>query len=106
MGQRIPKVESLVQQVVASEVSKALGRNSGRVTVTRVDVSPDMRHAIIWLGIIGDDKSVFAILAREQHDIQKGVAAVMKSKFIPRIEFYHDSGGAHAQDIDRLLKGI
>ena len=106
MTQRIPKVESVVQQVVAAELSKVLGRNSGRVTLTRVDVSPDMRHAIVWLGIIGDDTAIFAILKREQHEIQKGVSAVMKSKFIPRIEFKYDSGGAHAADIDRLLKGV
>ncbi len=104
MGQRIPKVESLVQQVVAVELSKVLGRNSGRVTVTRVDVSPDMRHAIIWLGIIGDQESIFNTLKRELHDIQAGVASKMATKFIPRVEFKNDSGGAHAMEIEKLLR--
>ncbi len=105
MPQRIPKVESLVQQTVAAELVRVLERDSGRVTVTRVDVSPDMRHAIIWLGIIGDDTHIFARLKREAHSIQAGVAAKMATKFIPRIEFKYDSGGAHAADIERLLRG-
>lgn len=104
MPQRIPKVESLVQQTVAIEIRRALERDSGRVTVTRVDVSPDMRHAIIWLGIIGEVQPILDRLKRETHAIQAGVAAKMATKFIPRVEFKYDSGGAHAADIDRLLR--
>lgn len=105
MGQRIPKVESLVQQTVASELIRVLERDSGRVTVTRVDVSPDIRHAIVWLGIIGDQQPIFDRLKRDLHDIQAGVAAKMATKFIPRVEFKYDSGGAHSAEIDRLLRG-
>ena len=50
---RIKKVESLVQKIAAETLRRELGPESAVVTVTSVEVSPDMRHATCWVGIIG-----------------------------------------------------
>ena len=107
MSQRTEKVESLVQQVVATEIINLMGQDGALITVTGVDVTPDLRHATIWLGIIGDPISQKKLLDRVVGgggDFQRAVSAKMTTKFVPRLDFRADTGGEYAANIDKLLK--
>lgn len=106
MSQRIAKVESLVRQVVATAIREHVAE-SARITVTAVDVSPDMRHAVVWLGIVADNSEVvFESAKAETAHIQADLAAKMTTKFVPRIDLRHDEGGEHAEHISRLIQGL
>jgi ribosome-binding factor A len=107
MSQRVAKVESLVQQVVASAIYEYLAQDAAYLTVTAVDVSPDLRHAIVWIGSLGSEaqqKKSWEQLIRATHDIQSELNARMATKFIPRIDFRADAGGEHAAEIEKLLR--
>jgi ribosome-binding factor A len=109
MSQRVAKVESLIQQVVATELVKLLERDAAAVTVTRVDASPDLRYAIVWIGLLGEPKrqeELWAHIERERHDLQVALGAKMTTKFVPRLTFKRDTGGEYAAEIDRLLRKI
>jgi ribosome-binding factor A len=54
MSQRVAKVESIIQQVVATMLSELLERDAAAVTVTRVDAAPDLRNATVWIGLLGN----------------------------------------------------
>lgn len=102
MTERTRKVASLVKQVVAAEMRQL--PESGRYTVTRVEVTPDLRQVTVWVGIIGAP-SLFAEISNFQSDIQEAVARRLETKFTPKISFRHDEGGEHASRISRLIKG-
>ena len=109
MTQRIPKVESLVQHTVAAALVTELERDAATVTVTRVDVSPDLRHAIVWLGLLGpkkDHERILKLIGEHQYSLQASVAKHMSTKFVPRLIFRPDGGGAYAAEIERLLRKI
>lgn len=109
MSQRIAKVESQVQRVVATSLIDLLGPEGARVTVTRVDVSPDMRQAVVWVGIIGSEKQqkeLLATMERGRSEVQGELARQSTAKFVPHLVFRQDIGGAHAADIERLLRGL
>lgn len=105
MTKRTEKVESLVRQIVAMAIREHVP-NSAQITVTAVDVSPDMRHAIVWLGFVGHDKTeqLFQAVMGELPHIQAAVAKQMTTKFVPKVELRHDQGGEHAEHISRLIK--
>jgi ribosome-binding factor A len=107
MSQRTEKVESIVQQTVAIEIVNLMGQDAARITVTSVDVSPDLRHATIWLGILGDSrlqKQLFDRVVGGAGDLQRAVYSKMTTKFVPYLEFKIDTGGEYAAGIDKLLK--
>lgn len=108
MSQRIAKVESLVRQVVAEELLHLA--DSARYTVTAVDVSPDMRQADVWIGIIAADKPaevrLFEAAAEERARVQAALAARMTTKFVPKIHLKHDTGGEYAERISKLIDSI
>ncbi len=109
MSQRVAKIESQIQRVVALALVDLLGPESARVTVTRVDAAPDLRNAVVWVGILGQTKeqeAIFATIERGRAEAQAEVARQSTAKFAPRLHFRRDSGGAHAADIERLLRGL
>jgi ribosome-binding factor A len=109
MSQRVAKVESLIQQVVATALVSLLERDSAAVTVTRVDASPDLRNASIWIGLLGDAKAQDTLWSRIEGgrgQLQAAVNAKMMMKFVPHVHLRRDTGGAYAAEIDRLLRGL
>ncbi len=109
MSQRIAKIESLIQHIAAAALPDLLEADAAAITVTRVDVSPDMRNAIIWLGILGsphDHERLMKRVEGRKGEIQAVVASRLTTKFVPRLSFRPDTGGAYAAEIDRLLKAL
>lgn len=107
MSQRTERVESIVRAAVATELVELLGQDAARLTVTGVDVSPDLRHALVWLGVFGNESLQESLLKRvcgAAGDLQRVVARQLTTKFVPRLEFRLDTGGAYAAEIGRLLK--
>ena len=109
MTQRVAKVESLIQQVVATALVQVLDADAAAVTVTRVDAAPDLRSAVVWIGLLGDparQDELWAHIERERHELQSALGAHMTTKFVPRLHFKRDTGGEYAAEIDRLLRKI
>jgi ribosome-binding factor A len=109
MSQRVAKVESLIQQLVARALVEQLERDAAAVTVTRVDSSPDLKNAVVWIGMLGKANAqdqIWAHIERKKGDLQAAVADAMSTKFVPRLHFKRDSGGEYAAEIDRLLRQI
>jgi ribosome-binding factor A len=107
MSQRVAKVESLIQQVVATALVDLLEGDAARVTVTRVDAAPDIRNATVWIGLITngiDGEALWERLESVRGDIQTAVGTKMTTKFVPRIHLKRDTGGEYAAEIDRLLR--
>ena len=111
MSQRVQKVESLIQQVVAKHLPVLIGHDAARVTVTAVDAAPDLRNATVWLGILGDKRDpdgakLLAAVLVEQTPLQTVVAKTLTMKYAPRLHFKADTGGAYADQINRALKDL
>ena len=109
MSQRTEKVESLIQQIVATGLLNELGGDMARVTVTRVDVSPDLRHAIVWIGIVAgsqNQEQLFERVEQLRPDLQKDVAEQLTTKYVPRLSLKLDTGGEYAAQMERLLNNL
>lgn len=107
MSQRVAKVESLIQTVVASALPQLLERDAAAVTVTRVDAAPDLRHATVWVGVLGDNEAASAVWSRLEGlrgELQDELARNMTTKFVPRLALKRDTGGEYAIEIERLLR--
>jgi ribosome-binding factor A len=110
MSQRTAKVESLVQQVVATGILELLDADAANITVTGVDVAPDLRSAIVWIGVIADDDSaqagLFNRVTKVTGLLQRRLAGTITTKFVPRLELRLDTGGQYADHITRLLNNL
>lgn len=110
MASRVAKVESLIQQIVAAGMLEYVDRQAAAiVTVTRVDASPDLRHATIWLGVLGSEpvrQAAYVKVLEAKADLQRVVARRSTTKFVPHLTFKLDTGGEYAAEIDQLLRRL
>jgi ribosome-binding factor A len=108
MSERQRKVESLIHQLVAAEFTQL--PDAARLTVTKVQVAPDLRNATIWIGVLADTETVaahlFGVAADYRPALQAAVARGLTTKFVPRLTLERDSGGEYAQHITKLIRGL
>jgi len=79
------------------------------ITVTEVDVAPDMRNATAYISPIGGkitDRHVALLLNNIAGEFNHLLAKQMKMKFVPRIKFVEDTRFDYAAKIDELLSKV
>jgi ribosome-binding factor A len=109
VSQRVAKMESLIQAVVASELPRLLDRDAATVTVTRVDASPDLRNATSWSGLLGGAEQrepLWKRLQQERGALQSALAEKVATKYVPRLHLRLDTSGEYAEHMERLLRGL
>ncbi|HKA90507.1 MAG TPA: 30S ribosome-binding factor RbfA [Haliangiales bacterium] len=95
--------------LLAREVKDPRVQAAGLVTVTRVEVSPDLGVARIGVSFVGGDEAHAAAavkaLGRAAGWLRGEVGRKLSLRRAPELRFVHDRAGEHAERIDRLLKG-
>lgn len=79
----------------------------GFTTILKAEVSPDMRHANVFVSILGDEEAQergFRALQDSTHHIRMELGKVMQMKNTPRIHFRFDESVATADRISRLIQ--
>ena len=108
MSQRTDKVSSLIKQVIASEITHL--PEAARFTVTSVEVTPDLRQATAWIGVLAntDEESdeLFETAKSAQKVMQSEVAKKLKTKFVPRVTLERDMSGEYAEHITKVIRGL
>ena len=82
--------------------------DAGRVSVTEVRVSPDLKNATAYVISLGgsDMDKILPALNGEARQFQKEINRQSNLKFTPRVQFVLDKSFDQAQKIDNLLKEI
>ena len=76
------------------------------VTVTHVEVSPDMKYAKVHVSIMGDDNKQRLALRGLEHAsgfLQQKVARRIETRYTPRLRFVLDKGVKHSLEVSRIL---
>lgn len=79
----------------------------GLLTVTRVEVTPDLAEAKVWVSSYASQKSLSRIVKHLRtitRDVYLSLRDVLTTKRVPKVRFLIDENGEYADRIDRLLK--
>lgn len=81
----------------------------GFVTLTRVQVSPDLQVARVFYTVLGDDKArtnCARALERATPFLRRQIGQRLRLKRVPELRFQYDEATAGASRIDELLNEI
>jgi ribosome-binding factor A len=81
----------------------------GFVTITRVQVSPDLQHARIHYTALGDDKARAATakaLGRASVFLRRQIGSRLRLRRVPELQFLYDESIAGQDRIEQLLHNI
>ena len=110
---RMRRVDEAIRQVIGDAVAADLkDPRVGFVTVTDVKTSADLRHARVYVSVLGKDghaaadedrADTLAGLASAHGFLQGKIAGELHLKRTPTLEFTYDDTTDRAMRIERLL---
>lgn len=104
---RIEKVQQLIKEAASEIIHRELkDPRVGFVTITKVDVSSDLKNAKLYVSILGSDKQIADSLKGLNHSIKfiRGeLAKKITLKFMPNIKFFLDTSLEYSAHIQKLL---
>ena len=105
---RMRRVDEAVRAVLSDAIARGLqDPRVGFVTVTGVKTSPDLRHARVFVSVLGDDQARSASLEglRSAHGfLQRRVASELTLKHTPALSFEYDDSVDRGMRITQLLE--
>lgn len=106
---RMRKVNELLREVIAEEVAQLKDPRIGFLTITGVDTAPNLRNAIVFYSVLGDDEQHAATAAALKSAAARFQAVIGKQtrlKFTPVLEFRVDPAIEEGLRMDELLQHL
>ena len=102
------RVNEAVREVVSGRIAGGLGDpRIGFVTVTAVETSSDLRHARVFVSVLGAEaerEQSLAGLASAHGILQTALADELRMKRTPTLEFVYDESIDRGMRITELLE--
>ena len=107
-SRRTAKVAEAIREQVSSSILFDLKdpRVQG-VTVTRIEISSDLRHAKVYVSVMGDQKAQTLCmhgLESARGFLQSKVADRVQTRFTPLLTFVLDQGVKRSIEASRLIR--
>jgi ribosome-binding factor A len=99
-----------IQQEVSIMIFRDMkDRRVGFVTVTGVRVSPDLRHARVFISLMGSEEEKQESVAALNHAtgwVRHELGQRIRMRFVPEIVFLLDTSQDYGEHIDQLIDEI
>jgi ribosome-binding factor A len=106
-SERMRRVDEAVREVLSDAITSEIkDPRVGFVTVTDVDTTPDLRHARVYVSVLGDDtkrRRSLDGLASAHGYLQKRVARELRLKHTPTLDFLYDDSLDRSLRVNELL---
>lgn len=108
-GGRMERVQRLAKQVLGELIQDLKDPRVGFATVTAVRMSPDLRHARVFVSVMGSETS--------QEETMKGLKSAsphlrtelgrqMRVRYLPELTFELDRGPQEAERLETIFRRI
>ncbi len=101
------RVNVAVREVLSARIAEGFSDpRIGFVTLTSVETSPDLRHARVYVSVLGDEterEDTLAGLASAHGLLQQAIARELRMKWTPTLQFVFDESIDRGMRISELL---
>ncbi len=111
-GRRVPRLNALLQEVIAEVLTKDLHHLAGLpefISITHVEITSDLSYAKVFLSVIGDQKKK-EIASRMLNDHAGQIAYIASRKVVmrqfPKLHFVIDEGLQKQLRIQEILDRV
>jgi ribosome-binding factor A len=106
MSERMRRVNEVVREVLAETLPELKDPRIGLVTITGVETAPDLRHATVFVSVLGSEKKRDATLRGldAAHGLlQSRLARQLRMKRTPQLTFEYDPTVERGVRMSRLI---
>ena len=93
MSDRMRRVNAAVREVLSEAVGELKDPRIGFVTITGVETSTDLRHAVVFVSVLGSERkreNTIAGLQAAHGLLQSRIARELRMKRTPQLTFEYD----------------
>ena len=109
MSQRTIRVNELLRLEISEQLHSRWRSESVRITITDVEISPDLHDARIFYSVLGNDEeksTARRFLERVSKTLRMEVSKRVILKYTPTYRFIEDIGMEHGVDVLNLLDRV
>ena len=106
-SRRQERVGKRVMQELVEAFRDLKNADLGFITITRCEVSPDLRHAKVFVSVWGDDgrrEKSMGILRNNATRLKGMIGRPLGTKVVPSLHFEFDDTVANADEMSRLIR--
>lgn len=110
-GKRLSgEYQKAVYEIISTKLKFKSSEIKGLVSVTKADVSPDLKNAKIYISVYGksseEEAATFAEIQKNAGFIRHELAQIMTMRTVPELHFIIDDSMEYGDKIDRIIKEI
>jgi ribosome-binding factor A len=109
MSDRMRKIDSAMQEMVAQHVAQLKDPRIGFVTVTYVKTSPNLHHAVVYYSVLGTEEEAARTaegLESAAPRISRAVGSESSMKFTPTIRFEVDKAAERSAALTDIFRKL
>ncbi|MDZ7715044.1 MAG: 30S ribosome-binding factor RbfA [Balneolaceae bacterium] len=111
MSIRTERLAAVIQRDLGNIIQKSYQQSGSFITVTQVEVTPDLMNAKVFLSIMApgkDEEAIFANLQEHVTAIRKELASKIRHQVrrIPELHFNQDNSAEHVEKMEDLFQKI
>jgi ribosome-binding factor A len=106
MPDRMRRVNESVRQVLSESITQLKDPRIGFVTITGVETSPDLRHARVYLSVLGAERKraqTLAGLEAARSLLQAQLGRELRMKRTPQLSFEYDPSVERGVRMTKLI---
>lgn len=107
MTQRTNRIDELLRQEIGGIIAKEVADpRIGFTTITKVETTPDLRHARVWVSVIGQERernATIAALGRAMPFVRHELGRTLRLKRIPDLHIQLDDTAERGTRVLQLL---
>ena len=110
-GYRPDRVGDQIRQELSELLTRGVVHDPGIgfITLTRVQVSPDLQHARVFYTSLGDEKArreTALALERATPFLRRHIGGRLRLRRVPELEFRFDQSIEHQDRIEQILRDL
>jgi len=105
MSRRVERVSELIRREIAAIVAREVGIKDVIITITRIEISPDVQYGNIYFTAIPKNAAERALAQLTGHvvPIQQALNKRLYMRPVPKIRFLIDKEEQEAARIDEII---
>jgi ribosome-binding factor A len=99
------RVNEVVREALADELERMADPRLEMVTITGVDVSPDLRQAVVFYAALGRPDAE-AALSSAAPRLRAALGREVRLKYLPALQFRADPAIESGQRVEKILRDL
>jgi ribosome-binding factor A len=109
MKHRLERVNELLKRELGDLLNREVSFEAALVTVQQVDITPDLKHAHVFISVIGSEEQAKAAMAKlheSRSNLQRLLSKRVVLKYTPHLHFKLDEAIERGTRVINILSEI